>query len=136
MSRPDRARLGTRALTGALLAAGAAGFLVCETSGPAVADDSASKETRGSAFSLIDNSHADSWLEVDRTANSQVGSGTAGSDHDGGTEIRNSRSRVDSSGSHLKGTQVSNSHLRDSRTAGSQAKQKAGAGTPQVQESD
>lgn len=32
----------------------------------------------------IDNSGADSWLEVDRTLNSQVASeGTAGSDHDG-----------------------------------------------------
>ncbi|MET4924293.1 hypothetical protein P3L51_18365 [Streptomyces sp. PSRA5] len=32
---------------------------------------------------LIDNSHADSWLEVDRTANLEIGDGTAGSDHDG-----------------------------------------------------
>ncbi|WP_405998380.1 hypothetical protein [Streptomyces sp. NBC_00829] len=32
---------------------------------------------------LIDNSGADSWLEVDRTANSQSGTGTAGSDHEG-----------------------------------------------------
>lgn len=34
---------------------------------------------------LIDNSSADSWLEVDRTLNTLMGSrGTAGSDHDGG----------------------------------------------------
>ncbi|RDG37503.1 hypothetical protein DVH02_14345 [Streptomyces corynorhini] len=34
---------------------------------------------------VIDNSHADSWLEVDRTLNFLIGSkGTAGSDHDGG----------------------------------------------------
>ncbi|MFH8573529.1 hypothetical protein [Streptomyces sp. NPDC017993] len=32
---------------------------------------------------LIDNSHADSWLEVDRTNNLQLGSGIAGSDLDG-----------------------------------------------------
>ncbi|MYS59055.1 MULTISPECIES: hypothetical protein [Streptomycetaceae] len=37
----------------------------------------------GSGFTLIDNSHADSWLEIDRTLNAQAGSGTAGSDHDG-----------------------------------------------------
>ncbi|MFE2376794.1 hypothetical protein [Streptomyces sp. NPDC059398] len=32
----------------------------------------------------VDNSHADSWLEVDRTANVQTGAGDAGSDHEGG----------------------------------------------------
>lgn len=37
----------------------------------------------GSLITVIDNSHADSWLEVDRTANVQTGEGTAGSDHDG-----------------------------------------------------
>ncbi|MGW0578685.1 hypothetical protein ACWD25_22580 [Streptomyces sp. NPDC002920] len=38
----------------------------------------------GSLITVIDNSHADSILEVDRTANVQSGSsGTAGSDHDG-----------------------------------------------------
>ncbi|MEV5146390.1 hypothetical protein AB0L14_18615 [Streptomyces sp. NPDC052727] len=37
----------------------------------------------GSLITVIDNSHADSWLEVDRAANLQTGSGTAGSDHDG-----------------------------------------------------
>ncbi|MEV6804183.1 hypothetical protein ACH4NF_28840 [Streptomyces sp. NPDC017248] len=50
----------------ALLGAGAA---------PVVASDS--------LITVIDNSHADSWLEVDRAANVQNGSGTAGSDHDG-----------------------------------------------------
>ncbi|MBM9509070.1 hypothetical protein [Actinacidiphila acididurans] len=34
---------------------------------------------------VIDNSNADSWLEVDRTLNTLLDSkGTAGSDHDGG----------------------------------------------------
>ncbi|MCE0447843.1 hypothetical protein LT493_39740 [Streptomyces tricolor] len=42
---------------------------------PAAASDS--------LITVIDNSEADSWLEVDRTANVQTGSGTAGSDHDG-----------------------------------------------------
>ncbi|MFF9086764.1 hypothetical protein ACF1BE_10195 [Streptomyces sp. NPDC014991] len=37
----------------------------------------------GGLVTVIDNSHADSILEVDRTANLQAGSGTAGSDHDG-----------------------------------------------------
>ncbi|MFB7510942.1 hypothetical protein [Streptomyces broussonetiae] len=42
---------------------------------PAAASDS--------LITVIDNSHADSWIEVDRTANVQTGKGTAGSDHDG-----------------------------------------------------
>ncbi|MBK3527154.1 hypothetical protein JHN54_36945 [Streptomyces sp. MBT70] len=54
------------AAVAALLGAGAA---------PAVASES--------LITVIDNSEADSWLEVDRTANLQNGSGTAGSDHDG-----------------------------------------------------
>ncbi|MFD8133032.1 hypothetical protein [Streptomyces mirabilis] len=36
-----------------------------------------------SLITVLDNSHADSILEVDRTANIQQGSGTAGSDHEG-----------------------------------------------------
>ncbi|MEV5958915.1 hypothetical protein AB0M11_35140 [Streptomyces sp. NPDC051987] len=37
----------------------------------------------GSLITVLDNSNADSILEVDRTANIQTGRGTAGSDHDG-----------------------------------------------------
>ncbi|MGW3207669.1 hypothetical protein [Streptomyces sp. NPDC001135] len=37
----------------------------------------------GGLITVVDNSHADSWLEVDRAANVQTGKGTAGSDHDG-----------------------------------------------------
>ncbi|MFD8999924.1 hypothetical protein ACFV0T_02895 [Streptomyces sp. NPDC059582] len=38
----------------------------------------------GALITVIDNSHADSILEVDRAANVQQGSsGTAGSDHEG-----------------------------------------------------
>ncbi|MFI1716796.1 hypothetical protein [Streptomyces litmocidini] len=59
--------LKTLGLAVALLAAGAA---------PAVAG--------GSLLTVIDNSHADSVVEIDRAANVQYGSsGTAGSDHDG-----------------------------------------------------
>ncbi|MFJ6572058.1 hypothetical protein ACIQNU_32110 [Streptomyces sp. NPDC091292] len=34
-------------------------------------------------LTLVDNSNADSWLEVDRTLNTNHGPGTSGSDHDG-----------------------------------------------------
>ncbi|WP_316527475.1 hypothetical protein [Kitasatospora brasiliensis] len=37
----------------------------------------------GSLLTVVDNSNAESWLEIDRTANVQNGSGSAGSDHDG-----------------------------------------------------
>ncbi|TRV76888.1 hypothetical protein FKN01_17345 [Streptomyces sp. 130] len=52
----------------------AAAFLVT-ASPPAAAGDL--------NLSVIDNSEADSWLEIDRTANTNHGSGTSGSDHDG-----------------------------------------------------
>ncbi|MEU9268147.1 hypothetical protein AB0E04_22220 [Streptomyces sp. NPDC048251] len=53
-----------------------AAALLGAATAPAVAE--------GSLITVIDNSHADSILEVDRTANVQQGSsGTAGSDHDG-----------------------------------------------------
>lgn len=53
-------------VTAAVLGCGAA---------PAMAD--------GSPITVLDNSHSDSILEVDRTANVQTGHGDAGSDHDG-----------------------------------------------------
>ncbi|MEU6067835.1 MULTISPECIES: hypothetical protein [Streptomyces] len=65
MTRAPRLRTVT-VLAAALLGAAAA---------PAAATDS--------LITVIDNSRADSILEVDRTANVQTGSGTAGSDHDG-----------------------------------------------------
>ena len=40
-------------------------------------------QAAGSLITVIDNSNADSILEVDRTANIQAGRGTAGCDHDG-----------------------------------------------------
>ncbi|MER5195286.1 hypothetical protein ACWD3J_13435 [Streptomyces sp. NPDC002755] len=61
-----------RLRTATLLAAA----LLAAFAAPAVAE--------GSLITVIDNSHADSILEVDRAANVQQGSsGTAGSDHDG-----------------------------------------------------
>jgi hypothetical protein len=74
-----------RRATRALLATAAASLLVCETAGFACADDDSppAPESRSWEISVVDNSHADSWLEVDRTLNDEVGSGTAGSDHDG-----------------------------------------------------
>ncbi|MDO0925121.1 hypothetical protein QQY24_06680 [Streptomyces sp. TG1A-8] len=55
-------------------AAGFAAALLGAVAAPAAAGD---------LITVIDNSRADSILEVDRTANLQTGSGTAGSDHDG-----------------------------------------------------
>ncbi|MER8234451.1 hypothetical protein [Streptomyces sp. NPDC094049] len=59
-----------------LRALGLAVALLASATGPAVAG--------GSLITVIDNSEADSILEVDRAANVQYGgSGTVGSDHDG-----------------------------------------------------
>ncbi|MFE7600111.1 hypothetical protein [Streptomyces sp. NPDC057494] len=58
-----------------LKALGLAAVLLAGGAAPAAA---------GSVLTVIDNSHADSVVEVDRAANVQYGSsGTAGSDHDG-----------------------------------------------------
>ncbi|MGW1599697.1 hypothetical protein [Streptomyces eurythermus] len=65
----------TRAVSGLGMAAAVAAALLGAGAAPAMASDS--------LITVIDNSEADSWLEVDRTANLQSGSGTAGSDHDG-----------------------------------------------------
>ncbi|MEV5599057.1 hypothetical protein [Streptomyces sp. NPDC052496] len=50
-------------------------------------DETPAPPRAGTAIGLlvVDNSSADSWLEVDRTLNTLLaGKGTAGSDHDGG----------------------------------------------------
>ncbi|MFE4640306.1 hypothetical protein [Streptomyces sp. NPDC056730] len=63
--------------------------VLCGT-GTAQADDDEQERSgpvagRNVGLLVIDNSHADSWLEVDRTLNMLFRSkGTAGSDHDGG----------------------------------------------------
>ncbi|MGW1225327.1 hypothetical protein [Streptomyces sp. NPDC001478] len=62
-----------RILTAATAALAAA--LVAAAGSPAAAGDL--------KLTVIDNSEADSWLEIDRTANTNHGSGTSGSDHDG-----------------------------------------------------
>ncbi|MFE7120491.1 hypothetical protein ACFU99_34195 [Streptomyces sp. NPDC057654] len=50
------------------------------------APDGGMETHHGSSLITIDNSNADSWLEVDRTLNvlGPLSKGTAGSDHDGG----------------------------------------------------
>jgi hypothetical protein len=50
------------------------------------APDGGMETTHGPSVVTIDNSNADSWLEVDRTGNvlGPFSHGTAGSDHDGG----------------------------------------------------
>ncbi|MFJ2094321.1 hypothetical protein ACIOEW_34465 [Streptomyces sp. NPDC087901] len=50
------------------------------------APDGGMETTHGPSLITIDNSNADSWLEVDRTLNvlGPLSRGTAGSDHDGG----------------------------------------------------
>ncbi|MGW2488967.1 hypothetical protein ACWCV9_17385 [Streptomyces sp. NPDC001606] len=66
-------------MSGALPRLGVATAVAAALLGAGVGPAAAS----GSLITVIDNSHADSWLEVDRAANVQTGSGTAGSDHDG-----------------------------------------------------
>jgi hypothetical protein len=65
----------TRAVSGLRTAAVLAAALLGAAAAPAAAN--------GSLITVLDNSQADSILEVDRTANLQTGRGTAGSDHDG-----------------------------------------------------
>ncbi|MDX3854135.1 hypothetical protein [Streptomyces sp. AK02-01A] len=76
------------AAAGLLCGAGVAQAAATATSRSSQDDEpESSKSTAGPHVGLlvIDNSSADSWLEVDRTLNTLVGGkGTAGSDHDGG----------------------------------------------------
>ncbi|MER7701423.1 hypothetical protein ABTX81_00775 [Kitasatospora sp. NPDC097605] len=53
--------------------------------GCAVAPEAAAAER--SLITVIDNSRADSIVEIDRTADLQIGRGSAGSDHDGATVL-------------------------------------------------
>lgn len=80
-------------LTRAAVTAAAAGLLLWDGGGHRVLADSHAASIdeaenytsyrNGLSLVLVDNSGADSWLEVDRTGNSSRGSGSAGSDHDG-----------------------------------------------------
>ncbi|MER5349306.1 hypothetical protein ABT093_03080 [Kitasatospora sp. NPDC002551] len=71
-------RRGHRAAVAGL--AGAWAVLGCATA-PAAAS------AERSLITVIDNSQADSIVEVDRTADLQIGRGSAGSDHDGATAL-------------------------------------------------
>ncbi|MEV7087948.1 hypothetical protein AB0O07_19005 [Streptomyces sp. NPDC093085] len=74
-----RAGFGAATVAGASLLYGA----TCAAAAPAPAPAPAPAGNVG--LIVVDNSDADSWLEVDRTLNTLIGSkGTAGSDHDGG----------------------------------------------------
>jgi hypothetical protein len=57
-----------------------------EGAAQAAAPDGGMGTTYGPSLVMIDNSNADSWLEIDRTLNTlaPLSKGTAGSDHDGG----------------------------------------------------
>ncbi|WP_299537167.1 hypothetical protein [uncultured Streptomyces sp.] len=68
-----RRGLGRRAAAATVTAASAL-LLACAPQAQAA---------NGGFITVFDNSHADSVLEVDRTANVESGGGTAGSDHDG-----------------------------------------------------
>ncbi|WP_225830634.1 hypothetical protein [Streptomyces sp. NK08204] len=70
-------------MTGAVPRLGAAAALVAALLGAGAGAGAASAVAHDSLITVIDNSQADSILEVDRTANLQTGRGTAGSDHDG-----------------------------------------------------
>ncbi|MGW1836808.1 hypothetical protein [Streptomyces sp. NPDC002067] len=93
-ARTHRRRNGTRtteALRTARAALAVAVGVCCAVPyavGTAVADapDGGMETHHGPSLITIDNSNADSWLEVDRTLNilAPLSKGTAGSDHDGG----------------------------------------------------
>ncbi|MFD7426675.1 hypothetical protein ACFV6Z_06390 [Streptomyces sp. NPDC059818] len=76
-----RARATLAVLAGVLCAAQFA-----EGTAWADAPDGGMETRHGPSLITIDNSNADSWLEIDRTLNvlGPLSRGTAGSDHDGG----------------------------------------------------
>ncbi|WP_284581476.1 hypothetical protein [Streptomyces sp. 2P-4] len=80
MTRGPRLRLPAQRTPASLAAAA----LTAVSAACAVAAAAAAPALAGeSLITVIDNSHADSIVEVDRSANLQNGSGTSGSDHDG-----------------------------------------------------
>ncbi|WUH95265.1 hypothetical protein OG900_37325 [Streptomyces sp. NBC_00433] len=75
---------GVLAGCGSLQAAVAETAAGCGCGDQGEAEPPAPSHGSNNGLVIIDNSNADSWLEVDRTLNTQLGSqGTAGSDHDG-----------------------------------------------------
>ncbi|WP_275560264.1 hypothetical protein [Streptomyces sp. 5-6(2022)] len=98
--KPRKDILAVRPSTAGLLLAAAASVLGAGPAAPARAtpppadtphdedyepEEAAPASDQHNGLVVIDNSGADSWLEVDRTLNTLLLSrGTAGSDHDGG----------------------------------------------------
>ncbi|MFJ7150419.1 hypothetical protein ACIQVT_19795 [Streptomyces sp. NPDC100445] len=70
-------------MTGAVPRFGLVAAVTAVLLGAGAGSAAAAGAETGGLLTVLDNSHADSILEVDRAANVQVGSGTAGSDHDG-----------------------------------------------------
>ncbi|MFG3283393.1 hypothetical protein [Streptomyces sp. NPDC048111] len=64
-------------------AAFATALLGVTTATAAAGSDPGTGGGNSSLVTVLDNSHADSILEIDRTGNVQTGRGTAGSDNDG-----------------------------------------------------
>ncbi|MEV7421763.1 MULTISPECIES: hypothetical protein [unclassified Streptomyces] len=80
--RPTRASAKGVAVAAGILCGGAGAGLAQADEPP---PPTALIAGRNVGLLVIDNSHADSWLEIDRTLNFLIGAkGTAGSDHDGG----------------------------------------------------
>ncbi|WP_369208250.1 hypothetical protein [Streptomyces sp. PU-14G] len=79
---PAKATHAVALAVGLLCAGGTAGG----TAWAAGAHGSGTETPGGPSLIRIDNTDADSWLEVDRTLNTlaPLSKGTAGSDHDGG----------------------------------------------------
>ncbi|KOV28011.1 hypothetical protein ADK60_19020 [Streptomyces sp. XY431] len=78
-ARAGVSRRGRHRVLAVGLALAAWALLGCAVPGVAVG--------AGSLLTVIDNSGADSIVEIDRTADLLVGHGSAGSDHDGSTSV-------------------------------------------------
>ncbi|MFF8769326.1 hypothetical protein [Kitasatospora sp. NPDC015120] len=88
--RPGRRRVAAAGLAGAWAVLGCAGATEASAAASATAEAFPGAEAPSAGRSLvtvIDNSRADSIVEVDRTADLQIGRGAAGSDHDGSTAL-------------------------------------------------
>ncbi|MFF2353271.1 hypothetical protein ACFVVL_26210 [Kitasatospora sp. NPDC058115] len=85
---PGGRRIAAAGLAGAWAVLGCAGATEASAAASAVASPVAAAGAAGrSLVTVIDNSQADSIIEVDRTADLQIGRGAAGSDHDGSTAL-------------------------------------------------
>ncbi|MFF2953400.1 hypothetical protein ACFVVU_18875 [Kitasatospora sp. NPDC057965] len=82
LRRPDSP--GLAMTTGLATATGLAGAWAWAVIGCVLAPEASAER---SLVTVIDNSRADSIIEIDRTADLQIGRGSAGSDHDGSTAV-------------------------------------------------